>query len=202
MSGKRSLPSPWASRGAIFAALAGVGMVLFAVVGAWMLFAPAGETPSTTRDEPSTESTEQSGDAAIEDEPTQEPTAPRTPRATVETVPPSAAPTPTAHPAAEDDPSAPDPAPTLSPRTRPPGTRPPRRRRPTPIRATATGNGNGQRERRTVRGQAPRLSRGRRFVRRTAAALRAGRAAKGWWARRPDDSTRSATARCSTANGW
>ena len=55
MSGKRSLPSPWASRGAIFAALAGVGMVLFAVVGAWMLFAPAGETPTTSRDEPSTE---------------------------------------------------------------------------------------------------------------------------------------------------
>ena len=57
MSGKRSLPSPWASRGAIVAAVTGVGLVLFAVVGAVMLFAPSGDAPTTSRDVPASEST-------------------------------------------------------------------------------------------------------------------------------------------------
>ena len=136
MSGKRSLPSPWASRGAIFAALTGVGMVLFAVVGAWMLFAPSGDEPTTTRDEPSAETTTTApGDKAIEDEPTMESSAPRKPRTHVETVPPSPAPTPTAHPPAEEETSTPDPA--------SPGSQEPAPGDDHPGNGHGNGNGNG-----------------------------------------------------------
>ena len=111
MSGKRSLPSVWASRGAIVAAVTGVGLVLFAIVGAVMLFAPSGDAPTTSRDVPASESTsEPVGDVAIEDEPTRAPTRARKPRHHVATVAPKPAPTPTAHPPAED-PTAAEPAP-------------------------------------------------------------------------------------------
>src|SRR5688572_30921859 len=103
MSGKRSLPSVWASRGAMVAAVAGTTLVLFAVVGAWMLFAPSGDDPTTTRDVPPTETTTTAPeDRAIEDEPTLESTTTRKPRTHVVTVPPSPAPTPTAHPPTEE----------------------------------------------------------------------------------------------------
>jgi hypothetical protein len=120
MSGKRSLPSIWASRGAIVAAVTAVGLVLFAVVGAWMLFLPTGDAPATSRDVPTSESTtDPVGAVAVEDEPTQEPTRARKPLHHVQTVAPMPAPTPTAHPPAEDptsteaapQPVAQDPAP-------------------------------------------------------------------------------------------
>ena len=38
MSGKRSLPSIWASRGALFAAVAAGSLVLISALGAWLLF--------------------------------------------------------------------------------------------------------------------------------------------------------------------
>ena len=48
MSGKRSLPSIWASRGALFAALAAGLLGLCAAAGAWLLFAPPDDDPPTT----------------------------------------------------------------------------------------------------------------------------------------------------------
>ena len=132
MSGKRSLPSVWASRGVIVAAVTGVGLVLFAVVGAVMLFLPSGEAPTTSRDVPASESTTDAvGDVAIEDEPTQAPTRARKPLHHVQTVAPKPAPTPTAHPPAAD-PTAADPAPA-------PGTQDPA----PPTGDTHPGNGHG-----------------------------------------------------------
>ncbi len=151
MSGKRSLPSVWASRGAIVAAVTGVGLVLFAVVGAVMLFAPSGDAPTTSRDVPASESTtEPVGDVAIEDEPTQAPTRARKPRHHVETVAPKPAPTPTAHPpAAGPDrrragPRAGHPGPGTAgpgavPDRHPPGQRPRERQRQRRQRARARG---------------------------------------------------------------
>ena len=147
MSGKRSLPSVWASRGAIVATVTGVGLVLFAVVGAWMLFVPSGDAPTTTRDVPASESTTDAvGDVAIEDEPTQETTRARAPRHHVETVAPKPAPTPTAQPPAED-PTAAEPAPapaTQDPAPQDPAPPDPAPQDPTPAPAdTHPGNGHG-----------------------------------------------------------
>ena len=47
MSGKRSLPSIWAWRGALFAAVAAGSLVLVAAVGAWLLLSPTEDGPST-----------------------------------------------------------------------------------------------------------------------------------------------------------
>ena len=137
MSGKRSLPSVWASRGAIVAAVTGVGLVLFAVIGAVMLFAPSDDAPTTSRDVPASESTTDAvGDVAIEDEPTQEPTRARKPLHHVQTVAPKPAPTPTAHPPAAD-PTAADPAPA-------PATQDPAPQDPAPAPTdTHPGNGHG-----------------------------------------------------------
>ena len=137
MSGKRSLPSVWAARGAIVAAVTGVGLVLFAIVGAVMLFAPPGSAPTTSRDVPASESTTGPvDDVAIEDEPTREPSRVRTPRHHVETVAPKPAPTPTAHPPAQE-PTAAEPAPA-------PATQDPAPQDPAPSPAdTHPGNGHG-----------------------------------------------------------
>jgi len=143
MSGKRSLPSPWASRGAIVAAVTGVGLVLFAVIGAVMLFAPSDDAPTTSRDVPASESTTDAvGDVAIEDEPTQEPTRARKPLHHVQTVAPKPAPTPTAHPPAQD-PASTAPAPAPDPQDPAPQDPAPAPADTHPGHGHGNGNGNG-----------------------------------------------------------
>lgn len=111
MSGKRSVPSMWASRGQIIAALTAVLMVAWAVAGAVLLFLPSPDrsgqvVPATivTDGVPS-----ESEDA--EPEETDDPYAgyqrpSRTDFGSIKTVAPSPPPTPTAHPSQEDSATA------------------------------------------------------------------------------------------------
>ena len=57
MSGKRSLPSIWAWRGALFAAVAASSLVIVAALGAWLLFTQPDGDDSTAGTSPSSEAT-------------------------------------------------------------------------------------------------------------------------------------------------
>jgi len=111
MSGKRSVPSMWASRGKIIAALTAVLMVAWAVTGAVLLFLPSpdrsghGVSATIVTDGVPSESED------LEPEETDDPYAgyqrpPRTDFGSIRTVAPPPPPTPTAHPSQEDSPAA------------------------------------------------------------------------------------------------
>lgn len=57
MSGKRSLPSVWAWRGALFASVAAGSLVLLAALGAWLMFMPSEDDGGTAGRSPGSGST-------------------------------------------------------------------------------------------------------------------------------------------------
>ena len=94
MSGKRSLPSIWASRGALYAAVAAGSLALVTALGAWLMLAPSGDDASTAGRGPVAGSSpgppSPSGDAG--DQATQRTDqSSQAPQAGVGAVPPSAA---------------------------------------------------------------------------------------------------------------